>query len=121
MITFVQATYIMATFVHISNISRSWQGQGKAKVRSRQEQGNVRVRSRKGQDKVKARSRQGQGKVRARSGKDQNKVKARSGKDPGKVIKTRSSRRNYAGSMSFFSFCNDNGMISFELTCVVYV
>ena len=53
-VTFVQAICVMATFVHIRNIS----GQGQCKVKAR---------SWPGQGKVRARSGQGQGKVRARA------------------------------------------------------
>ena len=49
-VTFVQATYVMATFVHISNISR--QGQGKVNARSRQGHGKVKARSRQEQGKA---------------------------------------------------------------------
>ena len=41
--TFVQATYVMATFVHISNISR--QGQGKVKARLRHTDSVARLES----------------------------------------------------------------------------
>ena len=48
-VTFVQATYVMAIFVHISNISMH--GQGKVQTRLSQ----VKVRSMQGKGKVKAR------------------------------------------------------------------
>ena len=75
--TFVRATYVLASFVHISNISavtdqiltkfcgsnfsgalnsRSREGQGKVKVKSKQNKGKVKVMSRQGKPKIKARA-----------------------------------------------------------------
>ena len=74
-VTFVQATFVLATFVH-ECLSCYWskQGQGKVKsvkAKSRQGEGKVRARSRQGKIKVKVgskeRSRRGQGEVKARS------------------------------------------------------
>ena len=76
MVTFVQAIYVLATFVHISNISavndpiltikaRSRKDLCKGKARSGQGQGNVKARSKKSnQGNINARSMKGQGKVR---------------------------------------------------------
>ena len=73
---FVQATFILTTFVHIIRIIsavtdlRSRQGQEKVKARSRQGQGKVKVKSRQGQDKARAMSIQCQGNVMGGSRQD---------------------------------------------------
>ena len=59
-VTFVQATFVLVTFVHIRNISAVTDTvKGKVNARSRQCQGKVKARSRQGQGKVNARLRQG--------------------------------------------------------------
>ena len=70
--TFVQATFVLVTFVHIRIISAVidtiWtklERQGEGKVRKRSSK--VLARSRNSQGKVKARLRQGQGNVKAMS------------------------------------------------------
>merc|ERR1711954_244106 len=67
-VTFVQAIFVLVTFVHIRNISAVTDTvKGKVNARSRQCQGKVKARSRQGQGKFMARSRKGLGKVTARS------------------------------------------------------
>ena len=84
--TFVQAAFVLVTFVHIKNISAVtdtiWtkllrQGQGKVKAMSRQSQGKVEARLVKGQDKVMAMTKPVQDKVRASSWQGQGEDKAR--------------------------------------------
>ena len=71
--TFVQATFVLMTSVHIRNMSvvtdqiMTNLGQDKVKARSGQVNNNVKARSRRGLGKVKARSRQGRD-IRSMSG-----------------------------------------------------
>ena len=64
MVTFVQATFALTSFVHIRNISTVTKSM--AKVRSRQGQGRVKAGLRQCKGKVNASSRQGKGKVGVR-------------------------------------------------------
>ena len=67
MMIFVQATYILAIFVHFSTISAVTEPILTIKAKSRHVQGKFKARSTQGQRKVRARSKQGQGKVKAKS------------------------------------------------------